>query len=347
MASQVSVQSTPKCPGCNQFYGTEASEWYCSTCFPDHRPELWRQQRQDRVAAALERDRVQQEQRLALETLQRPQRAWEVQFLQACRELNRDSLSTLLLDLQAAEANLDGNSTTLGSTHVPALRQYIQTGFTESFSGNDPLNQLFLELGIEFYDPRALIPRFVSRDSNLRQLPIFSKMLEVPSLRKAIHRDDLLEVIYSRDAVPWLDLITSPLVYQEGNLTITDKVMKYARYRGSRNNGGPTPTTRAIVALLERRNKEINAWRRKRPRPEDAEEEEPNEDAKRAAQGTDEVTTATTPTCGKRQTLDFSGIWHEGSSSRLELWGCGLMVGEEFEGHPHHLELDFSFLTEQ
>ncbi|MDP2434241.1 MAG: zinc finger Ran-binding domain-containing protein, partial [archaeon] len=42
----------PKCPTCQEFYGTETTHWYCSTCFPAKFPEEAAQQQADREAIA-------------------------------------------------------------------------------------------------------------------------------------------------------------------------------------------------------------------------------------------------------------------------------------------------------
>src|SRR3989338_5558196 len=42
----------PKCPGCEEFYGSVETHWYCSTCFPAKFPEEAAQQQADREAIA-------------------------------------------------------------------------------------------------------------------------------------------------------------------------------------------------------------------------------------------------------------------------------------------------------
>lgn len=114
------------------------------------------------------------------------------------------------------------------------------------------LIQILLDNKVPYGKERKLIRKV--------NLPCFELIMKEERFRKLVDADYLEYRMYRTGSqrIPWVERLLVPEFLNNDQIAITAKVVKSAKYLGSRTNGGPSAMSRRIVYLVEKAFKDRN-----------------------------------------------------------------------------------------
>mmetsp|Transcript_37232 Transcript_37232/g.91654 ORF Transcript_37232/g.91654 Transcript_37232/m.91654 type:complete len:528 (+) Transcript_37232:184-1767(+) len=239
------------CTKCQMFAGTPENEGLCSSCFKTTHPEKVK-----------EREALSEKRRL-------PADKWEERLRKAFDNADAAGVRAAFDEMAAALVSEADGDEDLCKRHKGRMEVILENVILPlGLSGEGKLGGLRALVDAKITDlvePRKILKKIIGQrgagELGLKQLDV---LLSSEIISEELTSSDLAEVVYHRDALPWIDRLL-----QLSHINVTPKVMKYAKHLNSSTNGGPSQKGKAIVAHLEAAQKPRNkaaAEERKRQR---------------------------------------------------------------------------------